>query len=90
MKNRLFVRRAVQWLAADGGIQPFLDIGSGLPTASNTHDVDELADRLAGPPDNGQIVAYCRGACCVLAHDAIRLLRAHGRDAARLQDGMLE
>ena len=50
----------------------------------------ELADRLTELPDNGQIVAYCRGAYCVLAHDAVRLLRAHGRDAARLVDGMLE
>jgi rhodanese-related sulfurtransferase/DNA-binding transcriptional ArsR family regulator len=52
--------------------------------------LDELADRLAELPDDGQIVAYCRGAYCVLAHDAVRLLRAHSRDAARLEDGMLE
>lgn len=50
----------------------------------------ELADRLAELPGDGQIVAYCRGAYCVLAHDAVRLLRARGRDAARLADGMLE
>ncbi len=37
-----------------------------------------------------EIVAYCRGAYCVLAHDAVRLLRARGRRARRLQDGMLE
>ena len=36
------------------------------------------------------IVAYCRGAYCVLAHDAVRLLRAGGRAASRLEDGMLE
>jgi rhodanese-related sulfurtransferase/DNA-binding HxlR family transcriptional regulator len=52
--------------------------------------MDELADRLAELPDDGRIVAYCRGAYCVLAHDAVRLLRAHGREAARLADGMLE
>jgi rhodanese-related sulfurtransferase/DNA-binding transcriptional ArsR family regulator len=52
--------------------------------------LDELADRLAELPDDGQIVAYCRGAYCVLAHDAVRLLRAHGRDASRLEGGMLE
>ena len=51
--------------------------------------LDELADRLAELPD-GQIVAYCRGAYCVLAHDAVRLLAAHGRTATRLADGMLE
>jgi rhodanese-related sulfurtransferase/DNA-binding transcriptional ArsR family regulator len=52
--------------------------------------LDELADRLAELPDDGQIVACCRGAYCVLAHDAVRLLRTHGRDATRLVDGMLE
>jgi rhodanese-related sulfurtransferase/DNA-binding transcriptional ArsR family regulator len=52
--------------------------------------LDELADRLAELPDDGRIVAYCRGAYCVLAHDAVRLLRTHGRDATRLADGMLE
>jgi rhodanese-related sulfurtransferase/DNA-binding transcriptional ArsR family regulator len=52
--------------------------------------LDELTDRLAELPDDGQVIAYCRGAYCVLAHDAVRLLAAHGREAARLADGMLE
>ena len=52
--------------------------------------LDELADRLAELPDDGQIVAYCRGAYCVLAHDAVRLLERHGRRARRMADGMLE
>jgi len=39
VENRMFVRRAVHWLAADCGIRQFLDVGSGLPTATNTHDV---------------------------------------------------
>jgi rhodanese-related sulfurtransferase len=52
--------------------------------------LDQLAHRLAELPDDAQIVAYCRGAYCVLAHDAVRLLHACGRRAARLADGMLE
>lgn len=36
------------------------------------------------------MVAYCRGAYCVLAYDAVRLLHARGRKAVRLTDGMLE
>ena len=35
-ENRLFLARAVTWLAKQG-IRQFLDIGSGLPTAQNTH-----------------------------------------------------
>ena len=45
---------------------------------------------LAELPDDGQIVAYCRGAYRVLAYDAVRVLRGHGRDATRLVGGMLE
>lgn len=52
--------------------------------------LDELADHLAELPEDQEIVAYCRGAYCVLAHDAVRLLTDHGRRAARLADGMLE
>ncbi|MER5261543.1 metalloregulator ArsR/SmtB family transcription factor [Actinosynnema sp. NPDC002837] len=52
--------------------------------------LDELADRLAELPADQDIVAYCRGAYCVLAHDAVRLLTTHGLTARRLADGMLE
>ncbi len=37
--NRAFLRRAVQYLTAEAGIRQFLDIGTGLPTAENTHQV---------------------------------------------------
>jgi hypothetical protein len=35
--NRMFLAAAVQYLASEAGIRQFLDIGTGLPTASNTH-----------------------------------------------------
>ena len=37
--NRAFLIRAVRCLAEEHGIRQFLDIGTGLPTASNTHEV---------------------------------------------------
>ncbi|NUT31921.1 MAG: SAM-dependent methyltransferase [Hamadaea sp.] len=37
--NREFLGRAVRHLAGDAGIDQFLDIGTGLPTANNTHEV---------------------------------------------------
>jgi hypothetical protein len=42
--NRAFLGRAVRHLAADAGIRQFLDIGTGMPTADNTH---EVAQRVA-------------------------------------------
>jgi O-methyltransferase involved in polyketide biosynthesis len=43
-QSRAFLTRAVSYLAGQAGIQQFLDIGTGLPTADNTH---EVAQRLA-------------------------------------------
>src|ERR1700753_2452000 len=37
--NRALLGRAVRYLAAEAGIRQFLDIGTGIPTASNTHQV---------------------------------------------------
>ncbi|MGW2772295.1 SAM-dependent methyltransferase [Streptomyces olivaceoviridis] len=42
--DREFLGRAVRFLAAERGIRQFLDIGTGLPTADNTH---EIAQRIA-------------------------------------------
>src|SRR5690348_15346080 len=42
-ENRLFLARAVTWLAAQG-IGQFLDIGSGLPTAQNTHQAAQAVN----------------------------------------------
>ena len=38
-ENRAFLGRAVRYLAAEAGIRQFLDIGTGLPTANNVHEV---------------------------------------------------
>jgi O-methyltransferase involved in polyketide biosynthesis len=37
--NRAFLRRAVRFLAAEAGIRQFLDLGGGLPTRANVHEV---------------------------------------------------
>jgi S-adenosyl methyltransferase len=41
--NRAFLGRAVTYLAAEAGVRQFLDIGTGLPTADNTHEVAQRA-----------------------------------------------
>ena len=63
--------------------------GAHLPGALHI-PLDELADRLAELPPDLEIVAYCRGRYCALAHDAVRLLTAAGRPARRAADGILE
>jgi SAM-dependent methyltransferase len=43
--SRAFLGRAVRFLAGEAGIRQFLDIGSGLPTADNTHEIAQGVDR---------------------------------------------
>jgi hypothetical protein len=59
--NRAFLRRAVRFLAGQAGIRQFLDIGTGIPTAGNTH---EVAQEIA--PDSR--VVYVDYDPVVLAH----------------------
>jgi O-methyltransferase involved in polyketide biosynthesis len=60
-QDRAFLGRAVRYFAADEGIRQFLDLGTGLPTADNTH---EVAQRVA--PDSR--VVYVDNDPLVLAH----------------------
>jgi SAM-dependent methyltransferase len=57
-ENRKFLTRAVNYLAAEAGIRQFLDIGTGLPTAGNTHEVAQAiaADSRIMYVDNDPLV----------------------------------
>lgn len=52
--------------------------------------LEQLAERISELPPGREIVAYCRGAYCVLAYEAVDLLRRGGRPARRMAEGMLE
>jgi DNA-binding transcriptional ArsR family regulator len=71
-------------------VRPGTEFAAGhLPGAIHI-PLEELAGRIGELPRNHEIVAYCRGRYCVLAHDAVRLLNAEGLDASRAADGVLE
>jgi rhodanese-related sulfurtransferase/DNA-binding HxlR family transcriptional regulator len=63
--------------------------GGHIPGALHI-SLGELNHRLAELPRDREIVAYCRGRYCVLAHQAVRLLNANGLHARRATDGVLE
>jgi hypothetical protein len=81
--SRAFLARAVRYLAEDVGIRQFLDIGTGLPTANNTHEVAQDA-----APDSR--VVYVDNDPMVLVHARALLTSSPGgRTAyvdARVQD----
>lgn len=63
---RHFLARAVRYLVVEAGVRQFLDVGTGLPTADNTH---EVAQRLA--PESR--IVYVDNDPLVLAHARILL-----------------
>ncbi len=81
---------------ANAGAVTVLDVRPGeeyqaahIPGALSI-PLEELSDRLSELPEGPEIVAYCRGAYCVLAYEAVDLLHSAGRQARRLNEGMLE
>ena len=61
--SRYFLARAVRYLAADAGIRQFLDIGTGLPTVDNTHQVAQHAapaSRIVYVDNDPVVLAHAR------------------------------
>ena len=87
-ENRMFLGRAVRWLATDCGIRQFLDVGSGLPTASNTHDVAQAAapDSKVAYVDNDPGVVPHAAALLAGVNDVIAVRGDAAEPAAILDD----
>ena len=64
-------------------------LATHLPFARSI-PLDELRQRLAELPKDRPIVAYCRGPYCLMAIDAVELLRKEGFISAHLRDGVAE
>lgn len=71
-------------------VRPVEEFAAGHIPGATSAPLEALGAISAGLRQGLPVVAYCRGAFCVLAHDAVRLLAAEGVPARRLEDGMLE
>ena len=71
-------------------VGPSEEYAAGHIAGAQSVPLAELERRLARLPRSKRIVAYCRGPYCVLAAEAVRLLRRRGLDAVRLRDGFPE
>jgi S-adenosyl methyltransferase len=83
-ENRAFLGRAVRYLAEEAGITQFLDIGTGLPSANNVHEVAQAANPKARVvyADNDPIVlAHARALLASGPHGVTAYLDADIRDA---------
>jgi rhodanese-related sulfurtransferase/DNA-binding transcriptional ArsR family regulator len=68
-------------------VRPALEYAQGHIAGARSIPIDELESRLNELPREQEIVAYCRGAYCVFADEAVELLAAHGYQARRMQQG---
>jgi rhodanese-related sulfurtransferase/DNA-binding transcriptional ArsR family regulator len=71
-------------------VRPEREYAAGHIAGARSVPVDELESTAARLPRRREIVAYCRGPYCVYADDAVRLLRARGLKARRLDVGYPE
>jgi len=69
-------------------VRPQEEYATGHIAGAVSIPLAELKDRLAELPRDKDIVAYCRGPYCVLAAQAVELLRERGFRVVRLEDGV--
>jgi hypothetical protein len=85
--NRAFLRRAVRFLAAEAGIRQFLDIGTGLPTADNTHEVAQRIwpdARVVYVDNDPMVMAHARALLTSTPQGRTRYLQEDLRNPARI------
>ncbi|MDN4479423.1 ArsR/SmtB family transcription factor [Demequina muriae] len=81
---------------AETGREVVLDVRPPQEFAHDHYDgavnvpLDELETRVRELPEDVPYVVYCRGRFCSLSHDAVEILRAHGRTARVTDVGVLE
>ena len=87
--NRRFLGRAVRFMAVEGGVRQFLDIGTGIPTAHNTHEVAQATDPEARVVyvDNDPIVLTHARAQLTGTPGTTAYIDADARDTGRILAG---
>jgi hypothetical protein len=88
--DRAFLARVVEHLAADLGIRQFLDIGTGLPTASNTHEVAQAVapeSRIVYVDNDPIVLAHARALLTSDPRGATAYIDADARDTEKILAG---
>jgi hypothetical protein len=81
--QRRFLVRAVRYLAGEAGIRQFLDIGTGLPTADNTHEVAQgvaPASRIVYADNDPMVLVHAKALLTTAPEGATSYVEADVRD----------
>jgi len=87
--NRAFLGRTVRYLAREAGIRQFLDIGTGIPTADNTHEVAQSVapeSRIVYVDNDPMVLTHARALLRSSAEGATAYIGADLRDVATILD----
>jgi hypothetical protein len=87
VENRRFGRRVTRYLAADCGISQFLDIGTGIPISSNTHEVAQGANpaaRVVYVDNDPFVLVHARALLTSAPEGRTAYIEADLRDPARI------
>jgi hypothetical protein len=87
---RAFLRKAVTFLAAEEGIRQFLDIGTGLPTAGNTHEVAQAIDpgcRVVYVDNDPVVLSHARAMLRSSPEGETSYLDVDARDTSAIIEG---
>lgn len=71
-------------------VRPTQEYRAGHIPGARSVPVSELKRHLADLPKNREVVAYCRGPQCVMAIEAVELLRKRGFRAHRMEQGVMD
>ncbi len=83
VENRRFMRRVVAFLAAEAGIRQFLDIGTGIPTSPNVHEVAQGVDpraRVVYVDNDPMVVVHAQALMSSTPQGATAYVRADLRE----------
>jgi hypothetical protein len=83
--SRAFLVRAVSYVTGEAGIRQFLDVGTGLPTADNTHEVAQRIapeSRIAYVDFDPLVLAHARALLTSSPEGVTDYIDADGRDSA--------
>jgi O-methyltransferase involved in polyketide biosynthesis len=86
---RYFLARAVRYLAGEAGIRQFLDIGTGLPTADNTHEIAQRVapeSRIVYVDNDPLVLVHARALLTSRPEGACAYVDADVRDPAKVLD----
>src|SRR5579859_1753290 len=85
--QRVFLGRVVRYLAGQAGVRQFLDIGTGLPAADNTHEVAQAVapeSRVVYVDNDPIVLAHARALLTSRPEGATGYLDADARDTATI------